>query len=50
MNTMATDQITGDYGISSYPTTFLIDREGNIASKNLRGEQLSEAVKSAMLR
>ena len=34
------------YGINSIPASFLIDPEGKIASKNLRGEQLLEKLKS----
>jgi len=33
------------YGVNSIPATFLIDQEGNIIAKNLRGEALSNALK-----
>ena len=33
------------YGVSSIPCTFLIDRDGKILAKNLRGDQLHEALK-----
>lgn len=33
------------YGVSSIPCTFLLDREGRIIAKNLRGEELHEALK-----
>ena len=33
------------YGISAIPTTFLIDREGRIIAKNLRGAALENALK-----
>lgn len=33
------------YGVSSIPCTFLLDRDGKIIAKNLRGEQLHEALK-----
>ena len=32
------------YGVSSIPRTFMIDKEGNIAAMNLRGEQVEEVV------
>ena len=32
------------YGVSSIPRTFMIDREGNIAAMNLRGEQVEEVL------
>jgi thiol-disulfide isomerase/thioredoxin/Holliday junction resolvase RusA-like endonuclease len=47
-NALATDKIISDYGIRSYPTTFLIDKEGKIIAKNLRGENLVNLVKDAM--
>jgi hypothetical protein len=34
-----------DYGVNSYPTTFLIDKEGIIIAKNLRGANLTGMVK-----
>jgi peroxiredoxin len=34
-----------DYGVVSYPTTFLIDPAGNIISKNLRVQELKEKLK-----
>lgn len=36
------------YRISSIPTTFLIDKEGKILAKNLRGKQLEEALEKAL--
>jgi peroxiredoxin len=33
------------YGVSSIPTTYLIDKKGKIIRKNLRGAQLDEALK-----
>lgn len=33
------------YGVSSIPCTFLIDREGRILAKNLRGDSLNAALK-----
>ena len=43
---MANEFVIEDYGISSYPTTYLIDPKGVIIGKNLRGENLTEKVKS----
>ncbi len=34
------------YGVSSYPTTFLINPEGIIVAKNLRGQELEEEIMS----
>ena len=34
--------IIADYGVTGYPTTFLIDPEGKIISKNIRAVELSE--------
>ena len=34
------------YGVSSIPSTFLIDKEGHIIGKNLRGEELANKLKS----
>jgi peroxiredoxin len=48
MNAMATDEIISAYGVNSYPTTFLIDKEGKIKSKNLRGDDLVNIVKELM--
>ncbi|MDR1155017.1 MAG: TlpA family protein disulfide reductase [Bacteroidales bacterium] len=42
------NKITETYGISGYPTTFLIDTEGIIIAKNLRGNELEEKVLSLM--
>ena len=39
-----TNKITQNYGINSYPTTLLIDPEGIIVAKNLRGEELEEKI------
>ena len=32
------------YGVSSIPRTFMIDRNGNIAAMNMRGEQVEEVL------
>jgi hypothetical protein len=36
------------YGIESIPATFLLDGEGKIIGKNLRGEELEAAVAKAV--
>ena len=36
------------YGIESIPATFLLDGEGKIIGKNLRGEELQAAVARAL--
>lgn len=36
------------YGINSIPKTFLIDRNGNIAATNLRGQELEKKVKELL--
>ena len=35
-----TNKLAGKYGVQSIPTTFLLDGEGKIIAKNLRGEDL----------
>jgi hypothetical protein len=38
-----------EYGVSSIPRTFMIDKEGKIAAVNLRGaEQIEEALKKLL--
>lgn len=37
--------IIADYGVTGYPTTFLIDPDGKIISKNIRAVELSEKLK-----
>lgn len=37
-------ELTVKYGVYSIPATFLIDREGNIAAKNLRGDALDREI------
>jgi hypothetical protein len=32
------------YGVSSIPSTFLLDQDGRILAKNLRGESLTKAL------
>ena len=38
------DDIVKKYGVKSYPTTFLIDTEGFIVAKDLRGKELEEKI------
>ncbi|TYA84141.1 peroxiredoxin family protein [Seonamhaeicola marinus] len=45
LNAISNSEIQAKYGINSYPTTFLIDKEGKIIRKNLRGFNLSNDVK-----
>jgi peroxiredoxin len=43
-----TNQLVEKYGISGYPSTFLIDPEGVIIAKDLRGKELEEKVLSLL--
>jgi peroxiredoxin len=45
-NVIATKSVERDYGIISYPTTFLISPEGVIIAKNLRGKKLLEQIRT----
>lgn len=47
-NIMANESILADYGVSKYPTTFLIDKEGVILAKDIRGENLTESIKQIL--
>jgi len=40
------DEIVKMYGVNAYPTTFILDTEGTIIAKNLRGEKLEEKILS----
>jgi peroxiredoxin len=40
-----TNKITQTYGIHGYPTTFLVDPQGIIVAKNLRGKELENKIK-----
>jgi len=42
------NKLAGKYGIQSIPATFLLDREGKIIDRDLRGEALEEAVAAAL--
>ena len=41
-------KLAGAYGVNSIPATYLLDGEGKIIAKNLRGEALEEAVAKAL--
>ncbi len=36
------------YGVTSIPATFLLDKEGKIIAKNLRGDELEKAIENAL--
>ncbi|MBI3879335.1 MAG: TlpA family protein disulfide reductase [Verrucomicrobia bacterium] len=42
------NKLAQQYGINSIPATFLLDGEGKVIAKNLRGEALEEAVAKAL--
>ncbi|MFM8470304.1 MAG: TlpA family protein disulfide reductase [Limisphaerales bacterium] len=42
------NKLAGVYGVNSIPATYLLDGEGKIIAKNLRGEALEEAVAKAL--
>jgi thiol-disulfide isomerase/thioredoxin len=42
------NEVAGQYGVSSIPQTLLIDKEGKLIARNLRGEQLGEALKQLL--
>lgn len=41
-------KLANNYGVNSIPATYLLDGEGKIIAKNLRGESLEEAVAKAL--
>ena len=43
---ISSDEIAKAYEVERYPTTFLIDPEGNIIAKDLRGKELEEKILS----
>ena len=44
----ASNKLAIRYGAMTIPTTYLLDREGKIIAKSLRGEQLEQAVADAL--
>ena len=42
------NKLAGKYGVSSIPATYLLDGEGKIIAKNLRGEELETALAKAL--
>ena len=42
------NKLAAQYGITSIPATFLLDREGKIIARDLRGENLEQAVAKAL--
>ena len=42
------NKLAGQYGVNSIPATYLLDGEGKIIAKNLRGEELEAAVAKAL--
>ena len=42
------NKLAGKYGINSIPATFLLDGEGKIIGRDLRGEALEAAVTKAL--
>lgn len=42
------NKLAQQYGVNSIPATYLLDREGNIIAKGLRGEELEAAVAAAL--
>ncbi len=39
---MCSEQIQQQFGINSFPSTFLVDKEGKIVAKNLRGDLIKQ--------
>ena len=42
------NKLAAKYGVQSIPATYLLDREGKIIEKDLRGDALEEAVAAAL--
>ncbi len=42
------NELKKSYNVTGAPTSFLIDKEGKIIAKNIRGEQLLETIKNAL--
>ena len=42
------NKLAGKYGVQSIPATYLLDGEGKIIAKDLRGEELDAAIAKAL--
>ena len=42
------EPIASDWGVSAFPTMFVLDAEGKIRFKDVRGEDLDEAVQALL--
>ena len=42
------NKLARKYGVNKVPTTYLVDREGKIIGRDLRGEDLAAAVAKAV--
>ena len=42
------NKLAGKYGVTSIPATYLLDKEGKIIAKGLRGDALEKAVENAL--
>ena len=41
-------KLGGNYGITAIPATFLLDKDGKLLAKNLRGDALDKALEKAL--
>ena len=44
------NKLAVQYGVNSIPATYLLDAEGKIIGKDLRGEELEQAVAAALVK
>ena len=42
------NKLAGRYGVNSIPATYLLDKEGKIIAKDLRGEELVAQLEKAL--
>ena len=42
------NKLAAKYGVNSIPATYLLDGDGKIIAKNLRGDDLEQAVAKAL--
>ena len=47
-NTSNEEKISTTWNVSSWPTTYLIDKDGKIRYKNVRGDKLDKALEELM--